>query len=267
MKVKDKVFVVTGGGSGIGRELVLGLLSRGAGVAAVDINKAAMEETKRLSDNNARLTTHTVNITNRESVEALPSEVTASHGCVDGIINNAGIIQPFLGLNEIEYDTVQRIMDVNFYGTLYMTKAFLPHLLARPQAHITNISSMGGFFPVPGQTIYGASKAGVRLLTEGLCSELKGTNIKVMDVFPGGIGSDIMNNSGVNISCKMQRLQKIIKLTTPAKAARIIIGGIENNRNRLAAGIDAAVMDFVCRMSPYRAERLLYRIMKSVLYD
>jgi NAD(P)-dependent dehydrogenase (short-subunit alcohol dehydrogenase family) len=267
MKVKDKVFVVTGGGNGIGRELALGLIARGARVAAADVNKTAMEKTLELSGNNERLAIYTLDITDKDAVEAFPGEVVSRHGAIDGVINNAGVIQPFVGLDEIGYDTVKRIMDVNFYGTLYMTKAFLPYLKLRPESHITNISSMGGFFPVPGQTVYGASKAGVRLMTEGLCFELRGMNIKVMVVFPGGIGSDIMSNSGVKISARMERIQKIIRLTTPKKAARIIINGIEHNRSRLAVGFDAALMDAVCRISPLRAERLLYRLMEYVLYD
>ncbi|MDD5018560.1 MAG: SDR family NAD(P)-dependent oxidoreductase [Eubacteriales bacterium] len=268
MKVRDKVFVVTGGGNGVGRELVLNLLSRGARVAAVDINKPALEETVKLSgDKKDRLTTHIVNITDKEAVEALPDQIISQHGTVDGIINNAGIIQPFAGLNEIGYDIIERVMDVNFYGTLYMTKAFLPHLLNRPEANITNISSMGGLFTVPGQTIYGASKAGVRLLSEGLSSELKNTKIRVTVVIPGGIGSNIMNNSGAVFSKKMERLQKIIKITTPEKAAKSIVNGIEKNRYRFSIGIDAAVMDFICRISPNRGGRFLYQIMKSVLYD
>ena len=268
MKVKDKVFVVTGGGNGVGRELVLNLLSRGARVAAVDVNAAALDETVNLSgDKKDKLTAHVVNIKDKEAVDALLGQVLLQHGVIDGIINNAGIIQPFAGLNEIGYDVIEHVMDVNFYGTLYMTKAFLPYLLNRPQAHITNISSMGGFFPVPGQTIYGASKAGVKILTEGLRSELKNTKVKVMVVFPGGISSNIMGNSGVGMSRKMERIQKVIKLKTPKYAAEKIISGIERNRYRILIGIDAAFLDFICRISPGRGERMVYQIMQSLLYD
>ena len=148
MKVENKVIVVTGGGNGIGRELVLHLLARGAKVAAVDIDQAALQATVDLAgDKKANLSTHIVNITDKEAVEALPEQVIAQHGAVDGIINNAGIIQPFVKLNELEYPAIERVMNINFYGTLYMTKTFLPHLLKRPAAHITNISSMGGFRP------------------------------------------------------------------------------------------------------------------------
>src|SRR5215212_10444758 len=200
MKVLNKVMVVTGGGNGMGREVVLNLLSKGARVAAVDINEATLHETRGLAGNKENnLSTHIVDITNKDAVTALSQEVIALHGAVDGLINNAGIIQPFVRVNELDYDAIERVMNVNFYGTLYMTKAFLPHLLTRPEAHIANLSSMGGFLPVPGQSIYGASKAAVKLFTEGLHSELLTTNVRVTVIFPGAIGTNIAANSGVGI--------------------------------------------------------------------
>jgi short-subunit dehydrogenase len=266
VKVQNKIVVVTGGGNGIGRELVLGLLSRGASVAAVDINQSALEETVELSgDKKHKLTTHIVNITDRGAVETLPAQIIAQHGAVDGLINNAGIIQPFVRLADLDYEAIERVMDVNFYGMLYMTKAFLPHLLTRPEAHITNISSMGGFLPVPGQTMYGASKAAVKLITEGLYTELLSTNVRVTVVFPGAIGSNIAKNSGVGVSQKMEKLQRVIKTLTPNKAAKIIIDGIEKNHYRILVGSDAVFMDFMYKLSPKRSARLIYQLMKSLL--
>jgi NAD(P)-dependent dehydrogenase (short-subunit alcohol dehydrogenase family) len=178
MKVQNKVVVVTGGGNGMGREVVRNLLFRGARVAAVDLDEAGLQETTTLTGNNKdNLSTHVVNIADRVAVEELPGLVIARHGGVDGLINNAGIIQPFARINDLDYEAIERVMNVNFYGTPYMTKAFLPHLLKRPEAHIANVSSMGGFLPVPGQSIYGASKAAVKLFTEGLHSELLTTNV------------------------------------------------------------------------------------------
>jgi len=150
MKVQNKLIVVTGGGSGMGRALVLDLLSRGAKVVTIDINESALQETASLAgDKQDSLSTFVVDIANKASVEELFSKVIAQFGFVDGIINNAGIIQPFVKVNELKYETIERVMNVNFYGTLYMIKAFLPHLVTRPEAHIVNISSMGGFLPVP----------------------------------------------------------------------------------------------------------------------
>lgn len=158
-------------------------------------------------------------------------------------------------------------MNVNFYGALYMTKAFLPHFLARPEAHITNLSSMGGFMPVPGQSIYGAAKAAVKLFTEGLHSELLNTNVRVTVVFPGTIGTNIAANSGVTISAGPENgnRQRSIKPLAPSKAAQIIIDGIEQDRYRILVGSDAAFMDFIYRVSPERAANYIFRQMQLLL--
>lgn len=173
MKVNNKVMVVTGGGGGLGRALVLNLLSKGARVAVVDIDESGMQETVELAgEKRGDISIHRVNIGDREAVHALPDQVIVAHGVVDGLINNAGIIHPFVRVNDLGYDVIDRVINVNLYGPLYMTKAFLPFLAKRPVAHLANVASMGGFVPVPGQTIYGLTKAGVKLLTEGLKSEL-----------------------------------------------------------------------------------------------
>jgi short-subunit dehydrogenase len=198
-------------------------------------------------------------------VDALPGQVISRFGTVDGIINNAGVIQPFVRLKDLDYAAIDRVMNVNLFGTLYMIKAFLPHLLARPEAHITNISSMGGFLPVPGQTIYGASKAAVKLLTEGLSSELQGTNVRVTVVFPGAIGTNIAANSGVGEGLPVDAGEAPVKMLTPSKAARIIIDGIEHDRYRVLVGSDAWLMDAVYRLNPQRAARFIYDQMSSLL--
>jgi short-subunit dehydrogenase len=268
MKVQNKVIVVTGGGSGMGRELVLNLLSKGAKIAAVDMNEATLKETAELAgDKKDRLSTHVLNITDRQAVEALPEQVIAKHGAVDGIINNAGIIQPFVRVNDLDYAAIEKVMNVNFYGALYMTKTFLPHLLKRPEAHIVNTSSMGGFLPVPGQSIYGATKAAVKLMTEALHSELAHTNVKVTVVFPGAVATNIGANSGVtiNASPEMEKQQRSIKTLAPDKAAEIIVNGMEKNRYRVLVGSDAKFMDFIYRLNPERAANFIFQQMKSLL--
>lgn len=268
MKVQNKTVVVTGGGNGMGRELVLLLLSRGASVAAIDINEATLKETVDLAGNHKdKLSTYVVNITNKETVEALPAQIIARHGAVDGLINNAGIIQPFVKLKELGYDAIERVMNVNFYGTLYMTKAFLPHLLARPEAHIANVSSMGGFLPVPGQTVYGASKAAVKLLTEGLRSELLNTNVKVTVIFPGAIGTNIAANSGAmsTLQVDQSKGESSFKMLAPSKAAEIILNGIEQDKYRVLVGQDASFMDFLYRFNPQYAAEFIFKQMKALL--
>lgn len=267
MKVANKVFVVTGGANGIGRELVLELLREGARVAAVDIDEKGLKETVALAGElGARISTHVVNITDRKVVEALVEKVVKAHGTVDGLINNAGIIQPFVRLNDLTYDQIERTMNVNFNGLLYMTKAFLPVLLKRPDGHIVNVSSMGGFLPVPGQTLYGASKAAVKLLTEGLNSELLDTNVRVTLVFPGAISTNISVNSGIMTKEQAASMDTgKIKMSAPDAVAKMIIKGIEKNAYHVMAGNDAKFMDILSRLNPKGAAKLIYNKMKSLL--
>lgn len=268
MRVENKTFLVTGAGSGIGRALVLELLSRGASVAAVDINPTGLEDTWDMAcSHQIRLSSHTVDITDKEAVESLPNQIILNHGAIDGVINNAGIIQPFVRVNDLEYDAISRVMDVNFNGTVYITKTFLPYLLERPEAHIVSISSMGGFLPVPGQTVYGAAKAAVKLFTEGLHSELMGTNVGVTVVFQGATATNIAVNSGITqlpVSDPEAEGGSFSTLT-PDEAAEQIIDGIEKNRYQLYVGKDSSFMNFLYRISPERAAKTIFNQMRSLL--
>lgn len=266
MKVQNKVILVTGGGSGMGQELVLNLLSKNAKVIAIDINQNGLQETVALAGTNKdKLSTFIIDITSKAAVEALFEKAIAQFGFVDGIINNAGIIQPFIKVNELGYEAIERVMNVNFYGTLYITKTFLPHLLTRPEAHIMNISSMGGFLPVPGQSIYGASKAAVKLLTEALHSELANTSVKVTVVFPGAVNTNITKNSGLNVPAQTNTEHKSMKTLSAAKAAQIMIDGMERNEYRVLVGSDATFMDRIYRLNPKFAAGLIYKKMKALL--
>lgn len=269
MQVSQKVIVVTGAGSGIGRELALQLVNLGARVAGVDLREESLLETANLIKKPESFASFVVDISNRTQVENLPAQVIARFGAVDGIINNAGLIQPFVRLNDLDYGAIERVINVNFYGTVYMVKSFLPHLLLRPDAHIINISSMGGFLPVPGQTLYGASKAAVKLLTEGLRSELAQTRVKVTVVFPGAIETNITKNSGVgqpSISENGGKQAKpSIKMTTAPRAAATIIEGIQNDQDRVLIGNDAKLMDFLYRLSPKRAADFIAKQMRELL--
>lgn len=266
MRIKDRTFVVTGGGNGIGREVVLSLLRGGARVAAVDLSEAGLTGTAELAGAGDRLTTHTVDITDRGAVLDLPDVVTGAHGQVDGLINVAGIIQEFTPVAQLPFDVVERVMNVNFWGTVNTTKAFLPLLLDRPAAALVNVSSMGGLVPVPGQSAYGASKAAVKLFTEGLTAELRDTSVGVTVVFPGGVATDITAHSGV----EMRPLggdpdQAAAKLTTPQEAARQIVSAVWNGRQRVVIGADARMLDRLGRLMPARAVTIIADRMKNLL--
>ncbi|MDF2949577.1 MAG: short-chain dehydrogenase/reductase [Sedimentibacter sp.] len=265
MKVIDKNIVVTGGGNGLGRQLVLKLLSKGARVIAVDINGAALHETYMISGKNEKLLTRVVNITEKEAVFNFAEEIISTLGHIDGVINNAGIIQPFVDLKDLRLEQIDKVMDVNFYGTLYMTKAFLNHLLDRPEAHILNVASMGGFFPFPGQSSYGASKAAVKLMTEGLYSELLGTNVHVSVAFPGGIATDIMKNSEITNKSASAEEKNSKLLLSPSAAAEKIISGMEKNKHRFFVGKDSKAMNFIYSINPGFATRLIKKVLGSKL--
>jgi NAD(P)-dependent dehydrogenase (short-subunit alcohol dehydrogenase family) len=267
MKVHNKVIVVTGAGSGIGRELVLRLLSKGALVAGVDLNSGSLGETAVLAARYASaFGGFVLNVADRPAVDALPAQVLARFGRVDGVINNAGIIQPFSRLNELDYSTIERVMNVNFYGTLFVTKAFLPHLLKRPEAHIVNLSSMGGFVPVPGQTIYCAAKAAVKLMTEGLAAELAHTKVRVTVACPGAVASNIRANSGLK-SPITHEANGNAKALPASKAAEIIVRGIEDHAHHVFVGKDAILMDKFYRLSPALAARTIAKKMRALLPD
>ena len=265
MNFNRKTVAVTGAGGGIGRQLVLQLLQKGASVAAIDINTEALEETRKAAGNKQdRVSVHTADITNRDAVCALPDEIVRHHGQIDALINNAGIIQPFVPFSELDYDTMQRIININLFGMMFMTRSFMSYLASRPEAYIANVSSMGGFLPVPGQTLYGASKAGVKLLTEGLRAELSKSNIGVSVIMPGGIATDIVKNSGVEESVDTtDASESSMKLTTPEEAASVILSGIEKNKPRIIVGKDAAFLDIFSRIAPLRAGKFISKMMKS----
>jgi NAD(P)-dependent dehydrogenase (short-subunit alcohol dehydrogenase family) len=262
MKLDNKVVVVTGAGSGMGRELVLGLLARGAIVAAVDRKSETLGETATLAGSNARLSQHVLDIADRAGVEALPEAVIAHHGAVDAVINNAGIIQKFVRVQDLSYDDIERVMQVDFYGTVYMVKAFLPHLLERPEAYIANVSSMGAFLPVPGQAIYGAAKAATKLMTEALYAELLETNVGVSVVMPGAVATNIAENSDVHVEAGSE---SNYKATAADEAAKTILDGIEKDELHILVGSDARLMNLASRVAPKGAIRLIQRKMKDLL--
>lgn len=265
MKVQGKTFLVTGAGGGIGGELVISLISRGASVIGIDLHNVGLDEIKkRLGQDADSFSAQTIDISDKKAVAELVDSIIKKQGAIDGIINCAGIIQPFVKVNDLDYEAIERVMKVNFYGTLHITKAFLPHLLKRPEAHIVNVSSMGGFLPVPGQSVYGASKAAVKLLTEGLYAELLDTSVHVSLVFPGATETNISKNSGVSIKTSGDEKQKYSMLS-PTKAAEIIIKGVEKNKPQIFTGKDSRLMNKLYRLNPVFATKLIAKQMKSLL--
>jgi short-subunit dehydrogenase len=268
VRIEGKTFLVTGGGNGIGREVVLGLLARGARVVALDLREGALEETVSLAGTGAdALRTYAVDVADRNRVAAVVDEVAATG--IDGLLNVAGIIQPFVTVAQLSYEDMAHVMDVNFWGVVHTTKAALPHLMARPEACLVNVSSMGGFCPVPGQSVYGASKAAVKLFTEALYAELRGTPVAVTIVYPGAIRTGIADNSGVVVAGAGADAQAQdaggFPMTDAPQAAHRIIEAVAKGPYRLTIGKDAAMLDRLSRLAPQRATDLIAKKMASLL--
>ena len=268
MKVSGKVLAVTGAGNGVGRAVTLEALRRGARVAAVDVSASGLDDTRSLAAAGDRLSTHLVDITDRMAVAGLPAQVVSAHGNVDGLIHLAAIIQPFEKVKDLEDAVIERVINVNWWGTLYLDRAFLPVLLERPEGHIVNTSSMGGFIPVPGQTIYGASKAAVKLLTEALYAECRGTPVRMTVVMPGGMATNMPANSGVSVAVDPAKAAEMAKnLTSPEAAANAILDGMERNAYRVLIGRDAKLMDLLYRVNPQGAAAFIARQMRGLVQD
>lgn len=263
--IKDKVFVVTGGGNGMGREVVLNLLKRGAKVAALDMNANALAETVTLSGKSNNLKTYELNVTDLEKVEKVKDEILKDFKQIDGLLHVAGIIQPFVKVLDLTMEQIKKVIDVNFYGTVNMNQTFLPEILKAPKGYLVNVSSMGGFIPVPGQAVYGASKAAVKLFTEALYSELKGTNVIVSLVFPGAIKTNITGNSlGVTVS-EEEASESKHKMTLPKDAAEMIVKGMLKGKLYNYVGKDSKMLNRIYRLAPRKATNLIANKMGDLL--
>ena len=261
MEVKDKKIIITGAGSGIGKELTKELLSKGAYVIALDISASSLESLKAKLNNN-RLSTYVVDVSKEEALKAFKIEYMNKEQVIDILINNAGIIQPFVNVEKLDDEAINRVMNINFYGPLNLTRLFIPELLKRSEGHIVNISSMGGFFPFPGQTVYGASKAALKIFTEGLYAELLNTNVHVTVVFPGAVATNIASNSNVSVGSEENSSYKAL----PAKdAAKIIIKGILKNKFQLYVGSDSKMMHMMYKMNPKKAICYINKMMAKMI--
>ncbi|OBF89062.1 short-chain dehydrogenase [Mycobacterium sp. 852002-51152_SCH6134967] len=263
MQIADKVFVVTGAGNGMGRQVALGLARRGARIAAVDLDSVGLAGTAELASiTGIPMSTHVLDLTDDEAVTALPDEVAKAHGQIDGLVNIAGVIHRFAPFSELSRDETDRIMAVNFDATVRMCRTFLPSLLTRPEANITNMSSLSALLPFASQTLYSASKGAVKQFSEGLYAELCDTNVHVVTVFPGNIDTNLTGNSGVAM---LDAGDRKVRSATAEAAGKKIVDGIARDRFRVLIGTDALALDILARLSAKRATRLVAKQIKSVL--
>jgi NADP-dependent 3-hydroxy acid dehydrogenase YdfG len=253
-----KVAAVTGAGSGIGQALAVELARSGAKVAISDVDTEGLAETEqRLKAIGAQVKADRLNVTEREAFLAYADAVNEHFGKVNQIYNNAGIA--FTGDVEVsQFKDIERVMDVDFWGVVNGTKAFLPHLIASGDGHVINISSVFGLFSVPGQAAYNSAKFAVRGFTEALRQEmvLARHPVAVTTVHPGGIKTAIARNAtaaeGVDRDELAKTFDKRMARTSPEKAAQIILHAVRRKNARVLVGVDAKIMDAMVRLTGSR---------------
>ena len=262
-----KTAVITGAGSGMGRYLAVLLAKAGANVAICDINVATLNDTEKMvRQYNVGVSTHIIDMGDMDQIEALPDAVIARHGVVDLVFNNAGVTMgsTFSGMSEQDWDWV---MNINLNGVVKSSRVFLPLLKDRPEAVLINTSSIFGMIAVAGQTVYHATKFGVRGFTESLAKEFKGSSVQVHCVHPGHVGTNIVDNSRFNtdettlMNQNIDKDQMAERFRTggmhPSRAAEIILNGVSRNKRRIFVGLDAKLMDLAQRITPMHYEWLL----------
>jgi NAD(P)-dependent dehydrogenase (short-subunit alcohol dehydrogenase family) len=270
MRVEGRTAVITGAASGIGRGTALALAKRGCNLALADLNEEGLDETAALAgEHRVEISRHRLDVASRDAVAAFPEAVLAAHGRADLLFNNAGVAigGTFEQVAEEDFDW---LMEINFFGVVRMTRAFLPLLRSSGQARIVNVSSIFGIIAPPGQTAYSASKFAVRAFSESLRRELEaeGSKIGVTVVHPGGVATSIAKNArpprGVNdidLEAQKERFDKFLRMP-PVKAGEIIVAGVEKDRPRVIVGNDARFMAAVERLAPVSYWKLLGRALK-----
>ena len=270
-----KVAAITGAASGMGRTLALELARRGCHLALSDVNEAGLAETAQMAGKlGVKVTTAKVNVANRDEVFAWADQAAADHGKVNLIFNNAGVA---LGafLETVKPEDFQWIMGINFWGVVYGTKAFLPHLKASGEGHIINTSSVFGLCAQPTQSTYNATKFAVRGFTESLRQELDMMNcgVSATSVHPGGIKTSIARKSvaspeieaftGTDPESGKDLFEKMF-ITSAAKAADIILKAVKKDKRRVLVGPDAVAIDTMVRTLPELYQTIIVGQMKKM---
>lgn len=265
---QNKVAAITGAGSGIGRALALNLAGRGCALALSDVNTTGLQETARLAEaRGVKVTQTRVDVASQDAIYAWADATVREHGKVNLIFNNAGVA---LGaaVDGMKSDDFRWIMDINFWGVVHGTQAFLPHLKASGEGHVVNISSIFGIIGVPSQSAYNASKFAVRGFTEALRQELDIENCGVSStcVHPGGIKTNIARDARFDDNMKAligqdaaqgkSEFEKLF-ITTPDSAAETILLAVRRDARRVLIGPDAVAVDLMQRLMPTRYQKLV----------
>src|SRR5438552_9660641 len=256
--IRGAAAAVTGAASGIGRALAIALAARGCDLALADRDEAGLHTLAAEIGGRQKVSVHRIDVGEPAQIADFAQAAIAAHPALNILVNNAGVA--LLGqFSEIEQAQMDWLMNINFWGVVHATRAFLPQLSTRPEAHIVNLSSIFGIIAPPGQTAYCAAKFAVRGFSESLRHELQMAKspVRLSVVHPGGVATNIARNSrtGTGITDNARRAEMIdrfdlVAKTTPQAAALRIIRGIEKNRPRILIGNDARIMDILQRFRP-----------------
>lgn len=269
----NKVVVITGAGSGIGRALAVNCAKRGSLLALSDVDDTGLADTVKLVEAaNSGREVHSahLDVADRAAFQAYAATVAEHFGRVNVIVNNAGVALSG-DLNDLNYDDMDWITGINFWGVIHGTKEFLPHLIASGDGHVVNLSSLFGLVSMPGQSMYNAAKYAVRGMTEALREEMliAGHPVGVTCVHPGGIKTAIARNARVSEQEDKAATAKLFdeKLAkmTPEKAAEIIVKGILSNKARVLVGLDAHALHTIAKLTGSRYQDLIAMGSKKIL--
>lgn len=266
---KDKVCVITGAASGIGRELALQLAAQGAVLAISDVNEVGLEETKAMVGAGNQILVDVLDVSDKAAIAAYPAKVESALGPADFVFNNAGMTRVGDVLNT-PLESMEQIIDVNFWGVVRMTKGFLPHLI-QTKGVVTNISSLFGFIAYHGQAHYCASKFAVRGFTETLALEMEEaeTGVGVCCVHPGGVQTNVARNAVVDHMPDGTSKSELdadfddLAITPVDKAVQIILAGTAKRKKRIVVGSDAKIASFLQRLMPVRYQKILAKYTKG----
>lgn len=266
---RGEVAVVTGAAAGMGRSLAVELARRGARLAICDVDADGLAETATICAGlGAAVEAEVVNVAERDVVLAFADMVIARFDVVNYVFNNAGIAAVG-SVMQSDFKDIERVMDIDFWGVVNGTKAFLPHLIASGDGHVVNTSSILGMLGAPNCNAYAAAKFAVRGFTESLRQEMLATGapVTVSCVHPGGIRTDIVKNTsvgGTGAGAMLALLDKYA-MTSSDDAARVILDGVAKSRSKILVGLDAKIIDLAVRVLGSAYQRPLVRIVKAML--
>ena len=248
----DKVIAITGTGSGIGRALALAFARHGAKLALNDWKPESLEETRKLITNSGMQNPFcsAFDVANKETLFGFADDVIGQYGRVDIVINNAGVGMGKIAFDEANLEDIERLFDINFNGVLYGCKAFIPHLLKRPEAVLVNVSSVFGLTGIACGEAYTASKFAVSGLTLSLMQTYRNTNLKIHVVYPGGVKTNIVANALNTPKSEDSQFEAKFLRRSPEVAAEKILKGITEKKSRIFIGSEARLLDLSVRASP-----------------